>query len=305
MKNIRQLTHNGITWYHLQHPDTKQLETLQKGFRLHPLDIEDVSEQRQRPKLDIYHTYLFLVLHFPVWSDKDASLDVRQLSIFASKNYLITASRRPITKINSLFEQAEQDHRKRRRFFKKSSWHLFYFLVNQMLKETNPIKKSISQQLDLIDKELAGSHHRKALQRISKMRRSLVFFQTMIKPQIPIFSKLENIEHKMSSHEYKHYWGNLVDKLRSDWEEIEDYSEILMGLSQTNESLLSYRTNEIIKLLTIFSVVMMPLTLIAGVYGMNIPLPFGNNQLAFWLLALIMMVISSMMVLYFRLKKWL
>jgi len=179
MKNIKQLTYHGISWYHLESPDIKQLETLQKDFHLHPLDIEDVHEQRQRPKMDIYRSYIFFVLHVPVWSDQKASLDTRQYSLFVSENYLITVLQQPIAKLNSLFAQAEKDPRKKKRFFKNNSWHLFYFIVNQLLKETNPIKKSISRQLDMIDKELVSSRHKDALQRISKMRRSLVFFQTI------------------------------------------------------------------------------------------------------------------------------
>jgi magnesium transporter len=305
MKTIKQLTYNGVTWYHLQHPDEKNMAILQKAFNLHPLDIEDVTEQRQRPKLDIYRSYLFFVLHFPVWSDRDASLDTRQFSVFVSNHFLITVTRRPIELIDSLFQQAEQNQKKRKRIFKKSSWHLFYFIVNQLLKQSNPIKKSISRQLDLIDKELIASHYRKALQRISKMRRSLVFLQTTVKAQIPIFTRLEKIEHKLGVQEYLYYWGNLLDKLRSDWEEVEDYYEILQGLSETNETLLSYRTNEIIKLLTIFSVVLMPLNLIAASWGMNISLPFGKHPLAFWILAALMLFLSSSMILYFRKKKWL
>lgn len=304
MKLVKQIKHNGTTWYHLQEPDQKQIEALQANFRLHPLDIEDVSEQRQRPKLDIYHTYLFFVLHFPVWNESTISLHTRQLSIFILKNTLITVAQQSIPKLNSLFEQAQNDNKKRRRFFKKSPLRLFYFIVNQLLKGSNPIKKSISRQLDTIDKDLSSSKHKQALRKISDMRRSLVFFQTIIKPQIPIFTKLETIKHTIITEEFSYYWGNLQDKLRSDWEEIEDYSEILNGLSETNESLLSYRTNEIIKLLTIFSVVLMPLNLIAGIYGMNIRLPIGQNPLAFGFLISLMLTLSLLMVFYFKIKKW-
>lgn len=305
MKKIKIVKHKNIKWYNILQPEEKELKLLQEKFNFHPLDIEDCLEKVQRPKLDIYRGYLFFVLHLPRWHRKVYEMETIELKVFLGPDFLITISDIRIPLLNRLFYQAKKEYRKRVRFFKGSSFHLFYFILNQLLINISPVMKNIGQIINDIDKQLLAGNYRQTLEQISVMRRNLILFQTIIKPQIPIFTRLEKGKAKIVNSAYSYYWGNLVDRLRSIWEELEDYSQILEGLATTNESLLSYRTNEIIKILTIFSVVLLPSTLISGIYGMNIKtLPFLYSPFSFFIISGVMVGVVILMLVFFKIKKW-
>lgn len=305
MKNIKAITHKNFTWYKVFNPEKKTLLQLGKKFDFHPLDIEDCLEKIQRPKLDIYRNYIFLVLHLPYWGTRKTRLETLELKVFVGKNYLITLNEVKIPLLDELFYQAKTSPEKRARFFRASPFHLFYFLFNQLLIDTNPLIKEIGRMIDHIDQEVMRGQYREVFQISSVMRRNLIIFETIIKPQIPIFRRLEQGKANVTSGRYPYYWGNLVDRLRSIWEQLEDYLQILEGLSVTNESILSHTTNEIIKILTIFSVVLLPLTLISGIYGMNIgTLPFLHSSYSFFIISGIMFGVVMIMLLYFKWKKW-
>ena len=306
MKNIKVLKHKNITWYKVFKPEKKGLKKLQGKFNFHPLDIEDCLEKKQRPKLDIYNNYIFMVLHLPYWSEKSPSLETAELKVFIARNFLITLNENKIPVLDELFYLAKTNGKKRARFFKKSSFHLFYFLFNQLLLDIKPLIKEVGRLIDEIDKQVLSRQYKEVFKQISVMRRNLIVFQTIIKPQIPLFRKLEEGKAKEATKGvYPYYWGNLVDRLRSVWEQLEDYMQILEGLATTNESLLTYKTNEIIKILTIFSVVLLPLTLISGIYGMNIrTLPFLFSPFSFIFISGVMLGIVVLMLLFFKTKKW-
>jgi len=306
MKKTKVIKYQEIEWYKIIKPEKKELNQLQKKFNFHPLDIEDCLEKVQRPKLDIYRSYLFFVLHLPQWDKEEKKVKTIEFKVFLGHKFLITLSYQPIPLLDKLFYQAKQNYRKKKIFFKNSSFHLFYFILNQLFINILPIIKQIGRIINKTDKQLLKGEYKKTLKQISNMRQNLILFQTIIKPQIPIFRKLEKGKAKITQGKYPYYWGNLVDRLRSLWEDLDDYLQILEGLSKTNESLLSYRTNETMKILTIFSVILLPLSLIAGIYGMNIKtLPFLYSPFSFFIISAIMTGIAILMLVFFKAKNWL
>ncbi|MFC1711681.1 magnesium transporter CorA family protein [Patescibacteria group bacterium] len=306
MKKIKIVKHKRISWYKLFQPTEKELNHLKEKFNFHPLDIEDCLEEVQRPKLDIYRSYVFLVLHLPKWNPNTQTLGRAELNVFLGPDFIIIVHDKKIPLLDTLFYQAKNSYQKRTRFFKNSSYYLFYFIFNQLLLSIKPITKQLGQIIKDLDSEILTGNYRHVLQQISVMRRNLILFQTIIKPQIPVLKRLEQGKAKIVNHTYAYYWGNLVDRLRSVWEELDDDIQLLEGLSTTNESLLSYRTNEVIKILTIFSVILLPLTLLSGIYGMNInTIPFLSSQYSFYIISLFMFIIAGVMLLFFKAKKWL
>lgn len=305
MKKIKIVKHKNIKWYKVFEPEVKELSYFREKYKFHPLDIEDCLERVQRPKIDTYKKYLFFVLHLPRWYRASMKIETAELKVFVGPDYLITISNSRTPILDKLFYQAKKSYKKRARFFKDSPYHLFYFILNQLLININPITKELGQIINNIDEQLLQGNYKNGLQEISAMRRNLILFQTIIKPQIPIFRKLEQGKAGIIDPAYAYYWGNLVDRLRSIWEQVEDYLQLVEGLATTNESLLSYKTNEVIKILTIFSVVLLPLTLISGIYGMNInTLPFLSSSFSFLIISGIMVGIVVIMLGFFKFKKW-
>jgi len=168
-----------------------------------------------------------------------------------------------------------------------------------------PVINKISGMIDHIDKELEREHSQNTLEDISVTRRNIVVFHTMIKPIIPLFEQLKLGKYERLNGNVQQYWADILNDLQKIWDRLEDSQELIEGISESNESLLSSKTNQIIRVLTIFSAIVLPLNLIASIYGMNIRgLPFAQDQNPFVLILLTMLIIGGVMLFVFKIKRW-
>ena len=136
------------------------------------------------------------------------------------------------------------------------------------------------------------------------MRRDIISLQRIVKPQIAIISNLEQKDRPFIREDLDVYFDDVLDHLRKAWDILEDERDVIEGLDDTANTLTSYRLGEIMKILTIISVIMLPLTLLSGIYGMNISLPLSQHPLSFLFILLFMILISGGMILFFRRRRW-
>ncbi|PKP42451.1 MAG: hypothetical protein CVT95_12515 [Bacteroidetes bacterium HGW-Bacteroidetes-12] len=146
---------------------------------------------------------------------------------------------------------------------------------------------------------------KKTIEEILITRKNLILLNTIFKPQLRLFHKFESGEIKGFVDNMEDYWGNILDYYQKIWDMVEDYEELIKGFSQTFDSLLTNRTSEIMKILTIFSATLLPLTFLASLYGMNVSLPFAQDPFVFSMLSAIMIIIVGLLLLYFKKNKWL
>ena len=151
-----------------------------------------------------------------------------------------------------------------------------------------------------MEEEIFGERVRRTIQEISIIRRDIIAFRRLIKPLIPVISSLERKQRPFLNLDTEEYFGDIADHLSKIWDTLEDYKEVIEGLSDTLTSLTSNRINEIIKVLTIISVILLPLTLISGIFGMNVELP----PLTFALIVALMAAVAILMLAFFRWRKW-
>lgn len=182
---------------------------------------------------------------------------------------------------------------------------LAYHIIDALVDSCFPIINDISTTIDDIDKKLEDPQSEKTLESIPLTRRNIVVLHTMIKPIIPLFRQIEEGKYRELNGDMQPLWGNVLDHLLKIWDRLEDNQELLEGISVSNESFLTSKTNEIIKVLTIFSAIILPLNLLASIYGMNIRgLPVAEDQFVFILLLILMFGISAGMLIVFKLKRW-
>jgi len=173
------------------------------------------------------------------------------------------------------------------------------------MQETLSLISKLGIELELINRELFSKKAEKTIERISLTRKNIIHLNTIFKPQLRLFQKFESGQIKGFAENMEEYWGNILDYYQKMWDMIEDYEELIEGLAKTFDSLQTNRTNEIMKALTIISVVILPLTLIASLYGMNIGLPGQNHPYFFWILMGFMVVVIGVLILLFKRRKWL
>ncbi len=292
-----------LRWHYIPDPADEDLVFLKDNFHFHPLDIEDCRSVNQRPKIDIYDDYYFLILHFPSYDRWNRLLKTKEVKIFWGEDYVITIGK-PHWVVSSLFDSAK-DHKNPYEVLEAgTSDALLYKILEQLLQETLLLIGKLGTELELINRELFNKKAEKTIERISLTRRNIILLNTIFKPQLRLFQKFESGQIKGYAESMEEYWGNILDYYQKMWDMVEDYEELVEGLSKTFDSLQTNRTNEIMKTLTLISSVLLPLTFIVSLFGMNVELPLGKSHSLFWILIITMVIISGIFVLLFKRKKW-
>lgn len=303
---IQTLSYKNYRWLNLENPSNEEIDYLKEEFPFHPLNLEDYQTKTQSPKFDIYRYYLLFVFDFPYLAPTGNQVLVSEVDFFLGEDYLVVLHDNKLPLLNEIFSRCQENKKTLQRFLGKGPPFLFYRLTDLLIDSCFPVLDKLTAKTEEIDRDILVGGGKDIVYEISLQRRNLVVFQTMVKPTLPIFEKLEKGAVERVNNDMQNYWSNLYDHLQKIWERLEDLRELNDGLSSTYESILSYHTNEIIKVLTMFSAVMLPLTLIASVYGMNIAgLPLAQHPLVVVLISGVMIGVAIVMFFYFKVKKWL
>lgn len=332
--NIQTVVYNGVSFLNVHKPQELEMKFLRKTYGFNPLNLEDYVNKTQIPKLEVYRDYTLVVLDFPYFTNgpqkvtpqkeqqkrmiplpqipftlpstsKKGRIVLAEADFFIGKDYLVVLHEDTTAQIDDVFSLCQKALRHREDLMGEGSVFLFYRLVDILVDTALATVDYLSSTIDHIDRQLAENRAPDVVEDISITRRNIVVFQTMIKPTLPIFADLEKGKYLQLNSNMTTFWSNILDHLQKVWDRLEDNHELIEGISESNESLLSARTNEIIKVLTIFSAIILPLNLLASIYGMNLPLPFAHDMSAFAIITLIMLVIAFCMFFIFKLRRWL
>lgn len=300
---IETIQHKDLMWYHILSPTEENLTFLKENFHFHPLDIEDCRSKTQRPKIDIYDDYYFIILHIPYFDKVNKFLKTKEVKIFWGKNYIITVGNTHWV-VRDMFNRAKENKKLTEELLSESSDRLLYKILERILSETFILLTKVGEEVDTISRELFSKRAEKTIERISVTRKNIILLDTIFKPQLRLFHKFESGEIKGFVEDMEEYWGNILDYYQKIWDLIEDDKELIEGLSKTFDSLQTNKINEIMKVLTFISTIILPLTFITGLYGMNVNLPFQSHPHAFWIVAGSMVLIFGILILYFKRKRW-
>ncbi len=299
------ITFEGLTWENILRPTEKTTERLGKKHKFHHLDLEDCLSKIQRPKIDEYDKYLFIVLHFPYYDKTTDSIKQDEVDIFVGGNFLITLS--PGNKVlNKLFDNVRRRITLKKKYMGTTSGYLLYHIIDEMFGECFPLIDNLSDEIDELEKGVFELEKpRDMLKEILSTKKDIINYRRIIIPQRTMIAQLEHKNKKFLPENLDVYFDDVVDKVEKIFNNLETLWDIVTSLHETNESILSHNTNNIIKILTIFSVVMLPLTFVTGLYGMNVAgLPGAEQPLAFVMIAGILISIVFAMLVFFRIKRW-
>jgi magnesium transporter len=305
---VAELSADGLTWIHLDPPiDPETVNALRARFGWHPLDVEDVLSKRQRPKVDDYvdDGYLFGVLHFPAYDKNIQRLNAGELDFFLGSDYLVTISNVELLPVTRLFTRLQEDERLRDQLFSKGSGRLLYEVLDDLFDYCFPILDKIAYKLDSIEDDIEDRRSEEIVTDISKAKQEIISYRKIIKPQRPALRLLERHIERFLPEELELYFDDLVDASERIWDLLDNYKEVVEALESTNESVISHRQNDVLRILTVFSVVLLPLTLISGIFGMNVLFPGEHTHAAFWVIVGLMISVIVSMVAFFKYKRWL
>jgi len=295
----------GLRWINITHPRLADRDWLEARFGFHPLDFEDVYSRNQRPKLDQYDDYLFIVLQFPVFEKAAGRLISAELDLFVGPDYVLTLPNEAIPPLDALFERYSEREELREQVFSKGSGYLLYKLVDTCVDASFPMLRKISLKLERIEDDIFEGNARGVVRDISDTKQEIINFRKIVRPMRAVLGDLEKTKQRYLADDMEIYFDDISDAAERIWDMLENDKEVIEALESTNESAISHRLNDTLRVLTAFSVAFLPLTLIASVFGMNFDLPGDETVIEFWLVIALMVAIFGGLLLYFRRQGWL
>jgi magnesium transporter len=299
-----ELSAGGLTWVHLDRPDAETMAALAERFGWHPLDVEDVLSKRQRPKIDEYPEYLLGVLHFPVYDKAIQRLNAAELDFFLGSDYLVTLPNVELLPVTRLFHRCEEDEGLREELLSKGAGRLLYEVLDDLFDYCFPILDKIGHKLDSVEDDMFERRAEDVVRDLSNVKQEIISYRKIIKPERTTLRQLERRVERFLPEELDLYFDDIVDAAERIWDLLDNYKEVVEGLESTNESVISHRQNDVLRILTVFSATLLPLTLLASVFGMNVAFPGHNTAAAFWIILGVMVAIGAALLGFFRLKRW-
>jgi magnesium transporter len=304
---VEEIAAEGLRWIKIDRPGAVEQTWLEENFDFHALDYEDVLSRNQRPKIDLYDDYLFIVLQFPIFDRSARRLGAGELDLFVGADFLITIPNQPLQPVEYLFERCRQKEEIREQLFSRGSGYLLYRLVDDGFDYCFPMLRKIGNKLDVLEEEIFEGRSEEIVRDISNVKQEIINFRKVIRPQRPVLRDLEKVKQRYLAPEIdlEIYFDDIVDAHERIWDMLENYKEVVEALEESNESVISHRVNDILRVLTSISVIVLPLTLLASIWGMNVRVPGEGSTAAFYEVAGVMLVLLVGLVAFFRKRGWL
>ena len=262
-------------------PTSRRAQALAERFGWHPLDVEDIVSKRQRPKVDDYEDdgYLFVVLHFPVYDKAIQRLNAAELDVFIGQDYLVTLPNRELLPGHAAVRALRGRRGAPRAALREGLGRPALRGARRPLRLLLPDPRQDRAQARL-DR---GRHVRGRTPRTSSAtsrtsKQEIISYRKVIKPERSTLRVLERRVDRFLPEELELYFDDIVDAAERIWDQLDNYKEVVEALESTNESVISHRQNDVLRVLTIFSVIMLPLTLITGIFGMNVVFPGDDDH---------------------------
>jgi Mg2+ and Co2+ transporters len=294
----------GLRWINIERPRAVDRAWLEEHFDFHPLDYEDVFSRNQRPKVDEYDGYLFVVLHFPRFDKAVGRLNAAELDVFVGPDYVITLPNERIDAVEYLFERCRTREELRDQLFSKGPGYLLYKIVDDSVDASFPMLNKIGNKLDRIEDDIFENRSREVVKDISDAKQEIINFRKVVRPQRAALRDLERTKRYIPEN-LDVYFDDINDANERIWDMLDNFKEVVEALEDTNESALSHGLSDVLRVLTAFSVILLPLTLISGIFGMNTGVPGEGSIHAFWAVIALMVIVLVGLLLFFRRRGWL
>lgn len=292
---------NNVVWADVADPEDKDFDDLAREFGFHPLAIEDCKHGHQRPKIDEYQGYYFIVL-YESEINSEGELELRELNIFLGTNYLVTVHSKPIRAIKT----AERLWREWTDVAERRTGLVTYLLVDSIVDDYLPLLDSLSDKLESLEEQIFEDFNPDALQEIFEIKKQLLFLRRAVIPLRDVFNTLLRREQPIFSRETMIYFHDVYDHLVRVSDMIDTLRELIASTMDAYLTVSGNRMNVVMKRLTSISTILMSVTLIAGIYGMNFHfMPELEWRYGYSAALASMLIIGLALYFYFRKIKWL
>jgi len=293
-----------VTWINIDGlHEVEIIEKLGKYFGLHPLIIEDIVHTRQRPKMEDLENYIFLVLKMLYFDEETDDITTEQVSLILGSNFVISFQEKPGDVFNPIRERIRKS---RGRIRKAGSDYLAYALLDSIVDHYFIVLEKLGEKIEYLEEELVINPRPETLQAMHNLKRDNIFLRKSVWPLREVISSLERGESPLIEKSTEIYLRDVYDHTIQVIDTVETYRDMVSGMLDTYLSSVSNKMNEVMKVLTVIATIFIPLTFLAGVYGMNFEyMPELGWHWGYIMVWIIMVTITALMAYYFKTKKWL
>lgn len=305
--NIKEVKTKKFTWLDIAQATQVNLKYLKSEFNFDAGDLNECLPTRQRQKIHAREKYIFLILQFPLYNRETKSIESSEIDFFISKDYLITIHEDELSPLVDFFHMCQTDPIMQSQLINENAVSTLHKLLYKLYSYCYPILNHINLDINQIEQNVLDQAEEETIRSILLIKRNIVNFQKTMQSHRGILTKLLELTREWRKPKTENDYNNLISHTKDIWDYLVNYKDTINALHDTQESMTSLKINEIMKTLTIFSVVVFPLTLLAAIFGMNTTnaMPFMDSPHDFWYIIGIMVVGMIVMFGFFKKKRWL
>lgn len=297
--------HKKLTWVNLESPTRDDIEKVMRDFSIPILVADELMRPTLRPKVDVYPNLIYLILHFPVYNQKIQGSDGREVDFIIGKNFLITTHYELIDPLHEFSKMFEVNSILDKSDMGEHAGFLVFYILRQLYEFSLRQLDHIEQKIKLIEEDIFNGKEKEMVKKISVVNRDLINFRQAIRPHKEILSSFEMAGINFFGESFAYHLSDMIGEYFKVANQLEIQKDTLTDLHETNDSLLSTKTNEVMKFLTIMAFTTFPLALLASIFGMNTKyIPIVGMKGDFWIVISIMSTTVIFMFIFFKKRGW-
>lgn len=305
---IERIKTKNLLWLHVSQPTPQDIDHLKEEYGFHPLDLEDCLVKIQRPQISEYPNYIFFILTWPFYDRKNRTIESSEIDFFVGPRYLITISDGLVPTINNFFREMKRNDYSQEQYMQdKHPALLLYEILHRLQNYTMPMLDHVNQDIENIEHDIFSGKEKAIAKEILNIKRNIVNLRKIMQAHKNIIKKLIGTNQKMFMPDNADiYFSNILDRTKDIWDILETQKENIVAFHEANESLISFKLNEIMRVLTVISVILLPANLIAVTFGMETShTPIIGSGYDFYIIFAIMLLLMISLAGYFKKKDWL
>ena len=302
----RRVSRGNFYWLDFHSATDADIRYLERKYKFHHLDIEDVRSSKQRPKLEEYPDYIFTIFHFPFYDRRARRLVQEEVDVFIGSDFLITIHSGRSKVISQLFEEVKLSQTLKEQYMGQGSGFLLYELISRLFENSFPMLDKIAERINIAEQQILAEKSKEMVEELSHLKLEIINFRRIIRPQRALVEALEAKKSRLLPAELDIYFDDVLDAIGRSSDLLENYKEVVESLEDTNESYIQHRTNNVVKMLTLISLITLPGASISGLLAMNLKYPFPvTTEITFFVALGISVAFAVILFSYMYLKRWL
>jgi len=302
---ISKYPYKNLTWIDVESPTKKEIRSLMDEYNIHPIVANELLTPTIRPKVDVYDNLIYLILHFPTVTHSHHGETEQEIDFIIGEDFLITTHYEMVDPLHEFSKIFEVNSILDKSSIGNHTGYLFYYIIKELYKNLDQELEDISEILENIEENIFSGEERLMVEVISDTNRKLLNFKQAIRAHKEVLESFEVAGKQFFDEKFSYYLRAITGEYYKIFSIMEGHKETLLDLRETNDALLSTKTNETMKILTIMSSIALPLTLIASIFGMNTEsMPLIGKANDFYLVLGFMIASLLTTFVFFKYKKW-